>query len=137
MLCDELKSLKNIGLSFDTTTQHKQVIAEDSEGKCYGFDSWEEIYLKSEVDEAIAELKKKLEDAKVSAYADSVDAGMRERRLRRALWLARLRALMNFSVLSYFQTLRAKGKESNMDFNEMAYRIDLARVKCRAKSEEY
>ena len=94
-------------------------------------------YLKSEVDEAIAELKKKLEDAKVSAYADSVDAGMRERRLRRALWLARLRALMNFSVLSYFQTLRAKGKESNMDFNEMAYRIDLARVKCRVKAEEY
>ena len=37
----------------------------------------------------IAELKQKLEDVQASAYADSVDAGMRERRLRRALWLAR------------------------------------------------
>lgn len=37
----------------------------------------------------IAELKQKLEDAKASHYAEMVDAGMRERRLRRALWLAR------------------------------------------------
>lgn len=37
----------------------------------------------------IAELKAKLESVQASAYADSVDAGMRERRLRRALWLAR------------------------------------------------
>jgi hypothetical protein len=44
---------------------------------------------KSEVYEAIAELKAKLESVQASAYADSVDAGMRERRLRRALWLAR------------------------------------------------
>lgn len=36
-----------------------------------------------------AELKAKLEDAKATAYAESVDAGMRERRLRRALWIAR------------------------------------------------
>ena len=65
------------------------------------------VYLKEEVDAAIdelkavhhkerheyikmiAELKQKLEDAKASAYAESVDAGMRERRLKRALWLAR------------------------------------------------
>ncbi len=68
------------------------------------------VYLKSDVDEAIAELKvrnvmfhdeakyykaeneqlkAKLESVQASAYADSVDAGMRERRLRRALWLAR------------------------------------------------
>lgn len=68
------------------------------------------FYRKYEVDEAIAELKvrnvmfhdeakyykfeneslkAKLESLQASAYADSVDAGMRERRLRRALWLAR------------------------------------------------
>lgn len=85
-----------------------------------------EVCLKEDVDAAIAELKAKLEDASV-----------RERKLNRALWLARLRSLRNFSVLAYFQTIRAKGKESNMDFDEMAYRIDLARVKCRAKVEEY
>lgn len=84
-----------------------------------------------------AELKHKLEDAKATAYAESVDAGMRERRLKRALWLTRLKSLRNFSVLAYFQTIRAKGKKSNMDFDEMAYRINLACVKCRMKAEEY
>lgn len=36
-----------------------------------------------------AELKKKLEDVQASHYAESVDAGMRERRLNRELWIAR------------------------------------------------
>lgn len=62
MKCDELKSLKNIEIAFNTTTQQEQVIAEDSEGNCYGFDSWEEVYLKDEVDAAIAELKQKLDE---------------------------------------------------------------------------
>lgn len=35
------------------------------------------------------QFKAKLESVQASAYADSVDAGMRERRLQRALWLAR------------------------------------------------
>ena len=69
------------------------------------------VVLKSEADKVIAELEQRLEDAKATAYAESVDAGMRERRLRRSLWLARLRSLMNFSVLSYFQTLRATTDE--------------------------
>lgn len=89
MKCDRLKPLKNLEVAFNTTTEQEQLIAEDSEGNSYGFDSWEEVYLKDEVDAAIAELKQKLEDAKATAYADSVDAGMRDRRLRRALWLAR------------------------------------------------
>ncbi len=46
-------------------------------------------YEADEVDAAIAELKQKLEDVQVSAYAESVDAGVRERRLKRALLLAR------------------------------------------------
>lgn len=37
----------------------------------------------------IESLNAKLESVQASAYADSVDAGMRERRLNRALWLAR------------------------------------------------
>ena len=52
------------------------------------------VYLKKDVDAAlaakdqeIAELKAALEDEKNARYADSVDAGMRERRLKRALWL--------------------------------------------------
>lgn len=46
-------------------------------------------YPKAKVDEAIAELKQKLESVQATAYAESVDAGMRERWLKRALWLAR------------------------------------------------
>jgi len=42
----------------------------------------ETCYLKSEVDEAIAELKAKLEDVQASAYAESVDSGMENRRLK-------------------------------------------------------
>lgn len=56
---------------------------------CGGWCCSEETYHKKDVDEAIAELKQKLEDVQTTAYADSVDSGMRERRLKRALWLAR------------------------------------------------
>lgn len=45
--------------------------------------------LHGNVDNHIDQLKAKLESVQVTAYADSVDAGMRERRLKRALWLAR------------------------------------------------
>ena len=55
-----------------------------------------DVYFKEKVDPIISELKaentelkQKLEDAKASAYAESVDAGMENRRLKRALWLAR------------------------------------------------
>jgi len=37
-----------------------------------------------------------IESLKASHYAEMVDAGMRERRLRRALWIARVRALRDF-----------------------------------------
>jgi hypothetical protein len=50
----------------------------------------------------IAELKQKLEDAKASHYAEMVDAGMENRRLKRALWLARTERAMAevYSVLN-------------------------------------
>ena len=44
--------------------------------------------LLDEKDAEIESLKAKLESVQASAYADSVDAGMRERRLRRALYKA-------------------------------------------------
>ena len=142
MKCDELKSLKNIEVACNTTTDHDQVIAEDSEGNCYGFDSWEEVYLKDEVDAAIAELKQNLEDAKATAYAESVDAGMRERRLKRALWLARAELCRRLDVDRYLR------KHINSWYNEncltwaeacvaMEVKMCKAESKCRAKAEEY
>ena len=46
---------------------------------------WEEI---EQTRAEIESLKAKLESVQASAYADSVDAGMRERRLKRALYKA-------------------------------------------------
>lgn len=87
---------------------------------------WGLYYDKSEVDEAIAELKAKLENVQASAYADSVDAGMRERRLRRALykacamWADRTRLICSV-------------------FGSDASKIRWERMlgKCRAKAEEF
>jgi hypothetical protein len=49
-----------------------------------------------------AELKAKLEDAKATAYAESVDAGMENRRLKRALWLARAERANDKARIFYF-----------------------------------
>ena len=142
MKCDELKPLKNLEVAYNTTTEQEQVIAEDSEGNCYGFDSWEEVYLKDEVDAAIEELKQNLEDAKATAYAESVDAGMRERRLKRALWIARAELCRRLDVDRYLR------KHINSWYNEncltwaeacvaMEVKMCKAESKCRAKAEEY
>ena len=42
--------------------------------------------VKMQEDDVVSELEKKLEDAKATAYAESVDAGMENRRLKRALY---------------------------------------------------
>ena len=58
-------------------------------------------------DKQIAELKTKLEDVQATAYAESVDAGMENRKLKRALWLARANDASSFaglfSTLSYIE----------------------------------
>lgn len=69
---------------------------------------WGLYYDKKEVDAAIAELKAKLEDVQATAYTESVDAGMDNRRLKRALWLAR----------GYIMTLL------NRDFQRLAYQCN-------------
>lgn len=61
-----------------------KVYRDPKEGPCR-----REFYEKSEVDKALAELKAKLENVQARAYAESVGAWIMERRLRRALWLAR------------------------------------------------
>ena len=70
-----------------------------------------------------AELKAKLEDAKSTAYAESVDAGMRERKMKRALWLARAYRGYDNSILLPSKFMRKVW--------------DSVERKCRAKAEEY
>lgn len=57
-------------------------------GECFLAEAFD-YYDRKPVDEAIAELKAKLESVQASMYADVVDANMENRRLRRALWIAR------------------------------------------------
>ena len=87
-----------------------------------------------------AELKAKLEDAKATAYAEMVDAGMRERRLRRALWMDRAdRAIM---TLEYF-TIKCKWFQDYMKVEppkcdvKMIHKWANIERKCRAKAEGY
>lgn len=98
-----------------------------------------------EKDKEIAELKAKLEDAKATAYAESVDAGMRERRLKRALWIARALALSRFDVDEYLRKYTHCDSRYWNDglntFNEacklMQKAINTAEAICKAKAEEF
>ena len=73
-------------------------------------------------------LKSKLENVQATAYADSVDAGMLERRLRRALY----KACANWADMEVFE--RTVGID---DPNVEANRWALMRNKCLKKAEEY
>ncbi len=86
------------------------------------------VYKATEVDAAIEELKNKLEDAKATAYADSVDAGMRERRLRRAFY----KACANWADVVAFEETEGIGHD-----NSVAEKWRKMERKCRAKAEEY
>jgi hypothetical protein len=89
-----------------------------------------------------AELKRKLEDAQASAYAESVDAGMENRRLKRALWIAhaykaKFKRWWLHLALDYEASMirpdtktikRIKGKIGNCEKSER---------KCRAMAEKF
>jgi hypothetical protein len=120
MKCDELESFT--AESF-------------GDGKC-------EVYEAVEVDAAIAELKEKLENVQASMYCNVVDAGMENRRLKRALWLARAELCRRLDVDRYLR------KHINSWYNEncltwaeacvaMEVKMCKAESKCRAKAEEY
>ena len=89
-----------------------------------------------------AELKQKLEDVQASHYAEMVDAGMRERRLRRALWLARAELCHRLDVDRYLRKhLNSWYNENLLTFNDACVAMEVkmcdAERKCRAKAEEF
>ena len=97
-----------------------------------------------------AELKQKLEDAQASAYAESVDAGMENRRLKRALWLARANKAeseargwyhSNAYIIKYDGLHNIKGVLYGKGFKRypeewMKLWIKIEKL-CLAKAEEY
>ena len=92
-----------------------------------------------EKDKEIAELKQKLESVQATAYAESVDAGMRERRLRRLLWHAI--ALFCARSCEYFSGIMSHCLMGQKDLyercEEKKNKYLNAMYKCRAKAEGY
>lgn len=83
------------------------------------------------------ELKAKLEDAKATAYAESVDSGMRERRLKRALWLARANRVLE--KIAWFKLWNTSISTMNPeDGARQEYdKWKKALGKCRAMAEKF
>lgn len=122
----------------------------------YGTIADADVYLKKDVDaviteknKEIAELKKMLEDVQASAYAESVDAGMRERRLNRALWLMTAEWAEGMGLASCNIAIKLSFKERFFYHDEANREKDIKKYKhrqvifykyadyCRSKAEEY
>ena len=84
------------------------------------------VIRKQFVDAAIAELKAKLEDVQATAYAESVDASMENRRLKRALWFARVEMARTSAWVFW-------SRKDDYNYNKWKK----VERKCRAKAEEY
>ncbi len=94
-----------------------------------------------------AELKAKLESVQATAYTESVDAGMENRKLKRALWTARAKAYRYIAELitcfnpDYVRNRKMfipnNQKQKQMNSLEWARLMLKVESKCRAKAEEY
>jgi Tfp pilus assembly major pilin PilA len=103
----------------------------DITGPYYGYNEVNEAV--AELKDVIHELQVDLEGAKATAYADSVDAGMRERRLRRALYKACANwALTEIECEQLDSQMFAFGMTSD---KEVAWKK--VERKCLKKAEEY
>lgn len=83
-----------------------------------------------------AELKQKLENVQASMYCDVVDANMENRRLRRALWLARAEWARS-SALSYHLIESHPDKDVSATYKRKANKWEKVKDKCLKKAEEY
>lgn len=101
------------------------------------------VYFKSEVDTEIESLK-------ASHYAEMVDAGIRERRLRRALWLLKARyfwilmvyasdlsKVANPSIIHKSNFLQNPTPRCMEEYQHEAELYDNARIKSLKKAEKY
>ena len=152
MKCDELKQVEypiEWGLYYDKAEVDEAIaeLKQFAEDACLERDDNQNAI--DELQAENAELKQKLEDAKASHYAESVDAGMRERRLRRALWMARAERASDKALIFYFAMTESyhlningysdKEKGHTRMRNANWWRTTWLKVerKCRAKAEEY
>ncbi len=99
-------------------------------------------------DATIAKLNAKLESVQASTYVDSVDAGMRERRLKRDLWLMTAEWAEGMGLASCNIAIKLSFKERFFYHDEANREKDIKKYKhrqvvfykyadyCRAKAEE-
>ena len=121
MKCDELK-YERLGDAFNDYPDSTLVIR------------------KQFVDAAIAELKTKLEDVQATAYAESVDAGMENRRLKRALWLARAERAVAEQTVDEWSRYKEKHPFGSWRADPLEYWMQAwicVEKICRKKAEEY
>ena len=118
MKCDELK-YERLGDAFNDYPDSTLVIR------------------KQFVDAAIAELETKLENVQATAYVEIVDAGMENRKLKRALWLARANRAME--KIAWFKLWNASISTMNPDdgARQEYDKWKKALGKFLAKAEEY
>ncbi len=100
------------------------------------------VYEESAVDNVVDDFKHKLEDAKATAYAESVDAGMRERKLRRALFIAHaIKAKFKWwwmSECKHNESCKLRPDPRKIKkFTNSAWVCSKSQKKCRAKAEQY
>jgi hypothetical protein len=151
MKCDELKEYKayeygtsyvyDIGEVKEAIAELKARIQLDDD-EMAGFLQLEEECGGGDLRNYIAELKAKLEDVQASHYAEMVDAGMRERRLKRALFIAH--AIK--AKFKWWWITECKHNESCKilpdprkikKFTNTAWVCSKSQEKCREKAEEY
>ena len=94
----------------------------------------------AEKDALIAELKAKLESVQASMYCDVVDANMENRRLKRALWLARAKRAFDCKEIFRLELRINELKQTYVGsgyYMVMINKWQNVERKCRAKAEEY
>ena len=97
-------------------------------------------YAKESVDAAIAELNAKLEDVQATAYAESVDASMENRRLKRALWMARAERAVAEQTVDEWSRYKEKHPCGSWRADPFEYWMQAwicVEKICRKKAEEY
>lgn len=85
-----------------------------------------------ESNDTIEELKQKLESVQNSMYCDVVDANMENRKLRRALWIARAERAV--AKQAYYDVLSRGISSERCEMYDVWNKVER---KCRAKAEEY
>ena len=102
-----------------------------------------EMYVSiDQVNKAIEEKNAEIENIKATHYAEMVDAGMRERKLERSLWLARAELCRRLDVDRYLRKhLNSWYNENLLTFNDACVAMEVkmcdAESKCLKKAEEY